>query len=215
MHLLFDLDGTLVDSRPGIIASIQHALYELNLPIPPANELLWCIGPPIFETLATLAGVDRPDLHEPIVRIYRQRYSEAGIFDCSVYPAIIETLTELRSLGHTLHVATSKAEIFAKRIIDHFDLAPFFVSVNGSALDGSHANKAELIAHILHQQDISLSDVVMIGDRKHDIIGAVSNNIPAIGVLWGYGTGGELMRSGASACVRIPSLLVSALAAVR
>ncbi|MES2439313.1 MAG: HAD hydrolase-like protein [Verrucomicrobiota bacterium] len=208
MHLLFDLDGTLTDSRSGIITSIRHALAETRLPVPSAENLLWCIGPPILETFAKLVGPDSPHLFEPAIRSYRGRYSEVGLFENEVYPEIVETLASLHDLGHTMHVATSKAEIYAKRIITHFDLDRFFTSVNGSELDGTRANKAELIAHILQQQDIASTDAIMIGDREHDMIGAKANGIPAIGALWGYGTGAELMESGATLCARVPHLLL-------
>lgn len=207
MHLLFDLDGTLTDSRPGIINSIRHSLTENQLAVPEADALLWCIGPPILESFMKLVGPESPHLFEPAVAKYRERYSETGIFENEVYPEIVDTLTALQDAGHILHVATSKAEIYAKRIITHFDLDRFFTSVNGSELDGTRSNKAELIAHILQQQNISAADTVMIGDREHDMIGAVKNGIPAIGALWGYGTGKELMSSGATLCARVPHLL--------
>ncbi|GAA5118950.1 HAD hydrolase-like protein [Luteolibacter yonseiensis] len=207
MHILFDLDGTLTDSRPGIINSIRHSLAENQLTVPEADALLWCIGPPILESFRKLVGPDQPHLFDPTVTKYRERYSETGIFENEVYPEIVDTLAELRQLGHTLHVATSKAEIYAKRIITHFELDRFFTSVNGSELDGTRADKAELIAHILLQQGISPAEAVMIGDREHDMIGATKNNLPAIGALWGYGTGKELMESGATLCARVPHLL--------
>lgn len=210
MHLLFDLDGTLTDSRPGIITSIQHALGESGLEIPAAETLLWCIGPPILESFKTLVGADRADLFDPAVQSYRKRYSDTGIFESELYPGIVDALAELKGLGHTLHVATSKAEIFAVRIITHFGLDPYFTSVNGSELDGTRANKADLIAHILDTQGIAREQAIMIGDREHDMIGAVKNGLPAIGVLWGYGTGAELMATGAKACVRVPLLLAGA-----
>jgi phosphoglycolate phosphatase len=215
MHLLFDLDGTLTDSRPGIIASIQHALAESGLTVPSAEELTWCIGPPILESFKKLVGPDFPDRFEPAVISYRQRYGDVGMFENSVYPDIEGALIQLRELGHTLHVATSKATFYAEPIVEHFGLDRYFASINGSELDGTLANKAELIAHILKKEDIASGDVAMIGDREHDMIGAAKNGIPAIGVLWGYGTGKELMASGACACVRTPRLLVEALAAVQ
>ncbi|HEX7261601.1 MAG TPA: HAD hydrolase-like protein, partial [Luteolibacter sp.] len=137
MHLLFDLDGTLTDSRPGIINSIRHSLTENRLPVPKAEDLLWCIGPPILESFKKLVGPDFPHLFEPAVAKYRERYSATGLFENQVYSEIEATLTELQHLGHTLHVATSKAEIYAKRIITHFNLDRFFISVNGSELDGT------------------------------------------------------------------------------
>ncbi len=215
MHLLIDLDGTLTDSRPGIIASIQHALAESGLTVPPAEDLTWCIGPPILETFKKLVGPDHPELFDSTVIKYRQRYGETGMFENSVYPDIENALIQLRELGHTLHVATSKATFYAKPIVGHFGLDKYFASINGSELDGTLANKAELIAHLLKRENISTGEVAMIGDREHDMIGAAKNGIPAIGVLWGYGTGKELMASGACACVRTPRLLADALAAVQ
>ncbi len=216
MHLLFDLDGTLTDSRPGITASIRHALAENGLPVPDASaDLTWCIGPPLLETFRHLVGPDASEeLYEKTLVSYRERYAAVGLFDNSVYPEIIETLTALRADGHTLHVATSKAESFARPIIEHFGLAGQFFSINGSGRDGSRANKAELIAHILQLYRIPALDAVMIGDREHDMRGAEKNGIPAIGVLWGYGSGRELMASGATATIRVPRLLPEALAAV-
>ncbi len=211
MHLLFDLDGTLTDSRPGIITSIQFALTESGLQVPAAENLLWCIGPPILESFRTLVGPESPDLFEPTVHKYRERYGDTGLFESQLYPGIEEALAELTALGHVLHVATSKAAVFAVRIIDHFGLDKYFVSVNGSELDGTRADKGELISHILEHQAIDPTDAGMIGDRKHDMIGAARNGIPGIGVLWGYGNGAELMDAGAKACVRVPTLLAGAL----
>ncbi|RYD21291.1 MAG: HAD family hydrolase [Verrucomicrobiaceae bacterium] len=208
MDILFDLDGTLVDSRAGIFNCIRYSMEHHQLPVPTAEDLLWCIGPPILESFAKLVGPDSPHLFEPAVVKYREQYSAIGIFECEVFPEILETLEELQRQGHTMHVATSKAEVYAKRIITHFEMDRFFASVNGSELDGTRANKAELIAHILEQQRISRDEVVMIGDREHDIIGAVKNGVPSIGAMWGYGTGKELVESGATLCARVPRLLV-------
>lgn len=207
MHLLFDLDGTLTDSKPGILNCIQHALSAHGRPVPPPDDLGWCIGPPLRETLARLLGDDSSDLLDPVIETYRGRYGSIGLFENELYPEIVETLSTLREQGHTMHVATSKVEVYAKRIIDHFGLAEFFVSVNGSGMDGSRANKAILIAHVLQAQGIDPAECVMIGDREHDMIGATANRIPAIGALWGYGSGRELMESGATLCARVPHLL--------
>ncbi len=215
MHLLFDLDGTLTDSRPGIIASIRHALAENGISVPAAENLTWCIGPPLLETFRKLVGPDASEeLYQDTIVSYRESYSAEGIFDNSVYPEIIDTLTALRADGHSLHVATSKAECFARPVVEHFGLTPHFLSVNGSELDGTRANKAELIAHILQVYRIPANDAVMIGDREYDVLGAAKNGIPAIGVLWGYGSGGELMKAGAAATIRTPRLLLESLAAV-
>ena len=207
MHLLFDLDGTLTDSKPGILNCIRHPLSTHGLPVPEAEELSWCIGPPLRETLSRLVGPGSQALLDPVLVTYRERYSSIGLFENEVYPDIVDTLHILRGQGHTLHVATSKVEVYAKRIITHFGMDEHFVSVNGSEMDGTRANKAQLIKHILHCQKIEASNVVMIGDREHDMIGAAANAIPAIGALWGYGSGRELMESGATLCARVPRLL--------
>jgi phosphoglycolate phosphatase len=207
MHLLFDLDGTLTDSRSGIFNCLRHALTSLGLPVPPDDELLCCIGPPIQQSLRKLIGPDAQDLFEPVLIRYRERYSSLGLFENEVYPDIVDALCDARSRGHTLHVATSKAEVFAQRIIPHFGLDEHFTSVTGSELDGTRSDKAEIIAHILKRENIEPSQAIMIGDREHDMIGAHKNGIPAIGALWGYGTGRELMESGATLCARTPRLI--------
>ncbi len=207
MHLLFDLDGTLTDSRPGILASIQHALRENRIPVPTVDELSWCIGPPILETLRKLSGPHAPELFEPVVQAFRSRYSTVGLLDNSVFPEIESTLDELLAAGHTLHVATSKMEAFAVRVVDEFNLRKYFTSVYGSGMDGSRADKTELISHVLADQKISPTCCVMIGDREHDIIGATNNGLPSIGALWGYGTGAELVAAGATLTARLPRLL--------
>lgn len=214
MHLLFDLDGTLTDSKPGILNCIEHAMSSHGLAVPRHEELGWCIGPPLRETLARLLGDDAPDRLEPVLATYRERYSEISLFENEVYPDIVETLSVLRGQGHTMYVATSKVEVYAQRIIEHFGLAEFFVSVNGSGMDGSRANKAILIAHVMRRHGIDPAETVMIGDREHDMIGAKANAIPAIGALWGYGSGRELMESGATLCARVPHLLPELIASL-
>jgi phosphoglycolate phosphatase len=204
MHLLFDLDGTLTDSQSGIIRSIRHALTENGLDAPPAESLRWVIGPPILKTFEKLLGGESAHLFDPVVRSYRERYGRIGLFENEVYPEIENALVELTGLGHVLHVATSKATIYAARIIEHFELAKYFHSVDGSELDGTRADKAHLIAHILEREQIAPTDAIMIGDREHDMIGTTANKVPGIAVLWGYGTREELETAGAFACVHSP-----------
>jgi len=215
MHILFDLDGTLTDSRLGIINCLQHTMAANHLPVPAAEDLLWCIGPPIQETLKKLVGPDSPHLYEPALFHYRERYSQSGLYENEVYPGVEEMLIETRRLGCTLHVATSKAEIYARRIISHFGLDPHFSSITGSELDGTRSDKAEIISHILKTNGIDQSQAIMIGDRKHDMIGAAKNGIPAIGALWGYGSGGELIESGAILCARVPHLIAELVDSMR
>jgi phosphoglycolate phosphatase len=209
MHLLFDLDGTLTDSCSGIIRSIRHALTESGLTPPPEENLRWCIGPPIFKSFSILLGQESGELFDSAIRIYRERYSRIGLFENEVYPEIEAALIELSNQGHVLHVATSKATVYAKRIIDHFELESYFHSVDGSELYGTRADKSELIAHILERENIAASTAIMIGDREHDMIGARSNAVARLGVLWGYGSREELVSAGAASCIARPSELAT------
>jgi phosphoglycolate phosphatase len=204
MPLLFDLDGTLTDPKAGILLSLQHALRELGEDVPPIDELHWCIGPPLKDAFTTMFGPDRQECIAAGVRHFRERFGDVGLFENEVYPGIPEALASLVQQGHQLHIATSKPEVFARRILDHFNLADPFTSINGSELDGTRSDKGDLIAHILREQAITPDQAIMIGDRKHDILGALRNQVTGIGVLWGYGSREELEEAGAGRCLEAP-----------
>ena len=208
MHLLFDLDGTLTDPFPGITKSIQHALVSLGFSAPPAQYLRWCIGPPLQESFEKLVGRSLVDV---ALAKYREGFSSGWLFENNVYSGIEEALNELLQQGHTLGVATSKPTVYAKRIIDHFSLAQYFQSVDGSELDGTRQHKGDLIAYLLNRDGLDASDVVMIGDRKHDILGARQNGVAGLGVLWGYGSREELEKAGAYDLIESPSDLLIAI----
>ena len=210
MHLLFDLDGTLTNPFTGITRCIQHALAALGRPVPPADQLGWCIGPPLKESLATLLGAEHAHLAGEALDKYRERFGSVGLFENEVYPGVNDALAALRRQGHRLSVATSKPTVFARRIIDHFDLAEFFVAVEGCELDGTRGDKASLIAYVLQHQAVTPSDALMIGDREHDIVGARANGVRGVGVLWGYGSRQELDGAGAFTCVETPWDLIAA-----
>lgn len=209
--VLFDLDGTLTDPKPGITRCIQYALSELGYTPPNTEDLCWCIGPPMQQNFADLLQTTDLALIQQAMALYRDRYSTLGLFENSLYPGIPEILKSVREAGYRMLVATSKPHVYAKRIVHHFSLSLLFDRVYGSELDGTHANKGELIRHILQIEQIVSADAVMIGDRKHDMIGANQNHIRAIGVTYGYGSRQELETHGASAIVdtpaEIPSLL--------
>lgn len=198
MKLLFDLDGTLTDSRPGIIASMRHALGVMGLPVPEEHALLRFIGPPTHDAFRELLSSSDPELNARAIGIYRERYAKLGLFENSVYPGVAEGLGALCEAGATLFVATSKPQVFANQIIDHFELRRYFAHVYGSELDGQRSNKGDLIAHILNNEALT-SDTWMIGDRLHDIRGAKLNALRSAGVLWGYGSRQELAEAGADA----------------
>jgi len=207
MHVLMDLDGTLTDPFPGITRCIQHALAALGRPVPPANDLRWCIGPPLPKSFATLLNSQDPSQIDAAMNKYRERFSTVGLFENSVFPGIADALDVLQQQGHDLIVATSKPTLFSVRIIEHFGLKKYFRSVDGSELDGTRGDKTSLIAHILVRDAIPPKKALMVGDREHDIIGARQNHVPGIGVLWGYGSREELEAAGARACVTSPKEL--------
>ena len=211
MRLLFDLDGTLTDPFVGITNCIRHALIALGRTSPSPDELRWCIGPPLHQSFLTLLDSNDDHLAAEALRIYRERFGSVGLFENEVYPEIISTLEKLIERGHTLSVATSKPEEFAVRIIEHFGLGGYFHCVDGSQLDGIRSDKTSLIRYILERDQVNRLDAAMIGDRAHDIIGAVANGIYPVGALWGHGTHAELQSSGARAIVEVPSDLPKAI----
>lgn len=203
-HLFFDLDGTLTDPKLGITRCIQHALIELNEAPPSADALTWCIGPPLRDSFVELVGEARADT---AVALYRDRFASVGLFENEPYPGMDAVLRHLVDAGVTLHVASSKPLVFVEQILEHFALRGHFATVFGSELDGSLADKSELLAHALARTRAASADSVMIGDRKHDGIGARSNGVPFVGVLYGYGDAAELSDAGAFRLVAEPGEL--------
>jgi len=202
MIALFDLDGTLTNPKTGITRSVQYALDKLGHSVPDADELTWMIGPPIFAGFTELLG-GAEQVHDA-VRLYRERYSDVGLFENEVYAGIPALLQNLQGKGVRLYVATSKLQVFARRILDHFDLSRFFTDIHGSELDGRNADKRDLIRHILEQERFDPAGAVMIGDRKHDAVGAKANGLASIGVTWGYGSRQELLDAGVACLVDAP-----------
>ncbi|WMT77255.1 HAD family hydrolase [Bradyrhizobium sp. Ash2021] len=193
--IFFDLDGTLTDPKPGITRSIQYALQKLDQPVPSQDELTWCIGPPLRDSFVTLLGGDsRTDL---AVTLYRERFGDVGLYENAVYPDIEHILGALKQSHGRLFVATSKARVFAERIIEHFGLGSYFEQVFGAELDGTRVHKSDLLAYSLDKAAVEASRALMIGDRSHDIIGAKNNGMDALGVLYGYGSREELIEAGA------------------
>ncbi|MEW9835983.1 HAD hydrolase-like protein [Mesorhizobium marinum] len=212
LSLLFDLDGTLTDPFAGIAGSMRHALSAMGRKPPPPQEMRRFIGPPLQSTFLELFGED--DLAAQALGHYRQRYGEVGKFENELIPGIIDMLQAVTDAGHRLFVATSKLETYSVDIIDHFGLARFFRSVNGSMLDGTRADKGDLIRHILDTENLDPRRTVMIGDRLHDVRGAARNKVPAVGVLWGFGDREELENAGAARIAsspdELPALVVDA-----
>jgi phosphoglycolate phosphatase len=215
VNVLLDLDGTLTDPREGIVACLKHALDELGRRSPPDSDLERYIGPPLQESFASLLDCEDRGQIDAAVTLYRQRFSVKGIFENTVYPGIHSALAQLKGLGAALYVATSKPHVFAERVIDHFGLRAYFRAVYGSELDGTHANKSELIAHVLAKGSMSAHSTFMVGDRSHDVIGAKANGIFPVGALWGYGTREELSAAGAVQLCERPELLPAVISLLR
>ncbi|MBD3918537.1 HAD family hydrolase [Paenibacillus sp. PR3] len=189
-HILFDLDGTLTDPGVGITKSVQYALRKFGIE-EDCDALKSFIGPPLQVSFRERYGFSEEQVTEAIA-YYREYFSEHGIFENDLYPSMKESLETLIEAGCTLHVATSKPTVFAERILHHFDINSCFKSVAGSFLDGTRSDKSEIIAHVLQDQGIAAVDAIMIGDRKHDLIGASNNQVASIGVAYGYGSLEEL-----------------------
>jgi len=195
MHVLFDLDGTLTDPKLGFDRSVRFALSKLNIEFEPDTSFESYIGPPLHDTFRKLCGNDGSA--EEAISIYRERYSEIGLFENELYEGIQESLERILGTAKSIHVVTSKPTIFSNRIIKHFGLDKYFNVVFGSNLDGSLSDKTELLNHVLEMQGFAPHDAVMIGDRRFDMIGAKNHCIRALGVLWGYGSEEELRDAGA------------------
>jgi phosphoglycolate phosphatase len=191
-NIFFDLDGTLTDSKEGIVKCMHYALDKLNCPCPAEFEDDRFIGPPLRVTFKKFFNTDDEILIEKAVSLYRERFSTIGLFENKVYPGIPEMLSSLHKKSFKLYVVTSKAKIYADRIIGHFQLSTWFNDVYGSDLGGRFDNKADLITFILNNRKLRVEETVMIGDKKEDIMAGKANRTRTIGVTYGYGTKGEI-----------------------
>ncbi len=198
-YLLFDLDGTLTDPKEGITKSVQYALKKEGYGEPPLDSLLSFIGPPLYQEFSRYCGVGEEEAKH-LVEVYRERFSTIGLFENRVFEGIQPMLKALKDAGKTLAVATSKPEVYSVQILEKFGLAPYFDEIVGSRLDGSLTVKCEVIQEVFRRLSVSpeqKSQCLMIGDRKHDIIGAKTCGIDSAGVLFGYSVENELSDAGA------------------
>jgi len=201
--VLLDLDGTLVDSRPGVVASCSAALRALGHD--PNNAPDITIGPPLEDILRPLLKAYGDDRIDEAAVAYRAHYGEIGLLGSKPYPGIDLAIKDMRRAGLRICLATSKREVFARRILENLNLAAHFDGIYGSVPGGKLDHKPELLAHILSEQDISASRSLMVGDRRHDIMGAHAVKMRSLGVLWGYGGRDELEMAGAHKLVEDPA----------
>lgn len=217
-NILFDLDGTLTDPGPGITRCIAYALAGLGREIPSEEELCSFIGPPLQTTFHALLNEAPGEvaLTNQAIALYRERFVPIGMYENAVYPGIPELLAQLHADGCKLYVATSKPAVFAKEIVRHFGLDSYFIGVYGSELSGERVHKPELIAYLLAQENIDPETAIMIGDRKHDMIGATACSLhAAVGVTYGYGGADELRAAEASVLCDSPEGLGAVLHEIR
>ena len=208
-NLLLDLDGTLVDSQPGILSSCRAALRALGHETDPEMDIRSIIGPPIEDVMRYLLSSFGDDRVAEAVDAYRADYGTRGLLLSELYPGIRETLVELHSQGIRLLLATSKRQTFAQRILDNHGLSDLFQGIYGSVPGTGLDHKPELLAHILQDTGLAAQDCLMVGDRKFDIVGAHANQMRAVGVLWGYGNREELELAGADLILVAPEELSS------
>lgn len=191
--VIFDLDGTLTESEPGITKSVQYALEQMNRPPLDAATLRRFIGPPLRESFIAVAGMAEDEADEA-VRIYRERFSTVGWMENSVYEGIAPLLRALKAGGAYVAIATGKPEVFSRKIIDYFGLAPYIDRLEAITLSDHHADKVALVRRALPER---YERACMVGDRAGDMEGALGNGIDGIGAFYGYGTREELENAGA------------------
>ena len=210
-HVLLDLDGTLSHSEPGILRSLQWACEQEGFPVPTEEEVRSVIGPP-FEIGLPQIGIP-DDALERVIDTYRDRYKRIGAFENTLYDGIIEMLDGLAEQGLSLSIATAKPEQTAHPILDYFGISDRFDVRAGATLTSARRTKAQVIDHALHELEIHadpdlIDHVIMVGDRDHDVHGAMHHHITCIGVTWGYGSVEELIVAGAVALADSPAEVV-------
>jgi phosphoglycolate phosphatase len=205
--VLLDLDGTLIDSAPGILGSLAAAFTELGIPLPEGGLPRTLLGPPLYRSLPPLVGADRAP---QVLATYRRIYGEAGIRECLPFDGVEAMLHELAGDGVALAVATSKAQVYAEKIVEYRGWTELFATVCGDTLDAARPTKADVVGEALRRLG-GPADVIMVGDRLHDVDGARAHGLDCLGVAWGYAAPGELEAAGAVSVCPDPAALRAAL----
>lgn len=200
-YILFDLDGTLTDPKLGITRSIQYALRAFGIEEPDPEVLYPYIGPPLRDSFQKFHGLSKTQAEDAVAK-YREYFAVTGLFENEVYEGIDKMLGNLQKADKSLILATSKPEEFAIRILKHFSLERYFTDICGATMDASRTSKEAVIRYALDKNGIEdFSQVVMVGDRLHDVEGARAVGIACVGVLFGYGSREELEEAGADRIV--------------
>lgn len=196
-NILFDLDGTLTDPALGITNSICYALRRYGIEVPDRRALYGCIGPPLIDSFMSIWNFSRAQAQQAI-GVYREYFASRGLFENEVYPGIPALLEQLTAAGRRLYVATSKPEVYAARILQHFKLDLYFTDICGNTLDEGRSTKESVLRYLLEKHpDVTPDNAVMVGDRSYDILGAHAVSIPCIAVGYGYGNPDEFAAAGA------------------
>ena len=194
-NILFDLDGTLTDPKVGITRCIQFALEHFDAPVPSADQLTWCIGPPLKDSFSRLLQTVDDIILDRALSLYRQRFSKKGLFENVIYQDVPRTLQKIRASGIKIYLATAKPRVFAEQILDHFQLSQFFHTIYGAELNGSLSDKGELVAHIIESENLDPKVSLMVGDRVYDIAGGQENGVKTAAVSYGYGNQVEIISA--------------------
>lgn len=212
-NILFDLDGTLTDPAEGITNSVRHALDKMEIEYGPEMDLTRFIGPPLDESFRDIFGLEEEAIHKAI-GYFREYFADKGLYQNYPFEGMAEMLQNLCGEGFTLYIATSKPQIFAEKVLEMFDMAQYFANITGSPLNDAGTSKDEIIRISLETNSINPETAIMVGDRKHDILGAAKNGIPSVGVLFGYGDRQEHTAAGATYIAedigRLYSILIEA-----
>ena len=196
--ILFDLDGTLTDPKEGITKSVKYALDAFGVKDVSLNDLIKFIGPPLTDAFVEFYGFSEEEAKQLLIK-YRERFAEKGIFENRLYDGIKPLLEDLKKRGKIIVLATSKPTVYAKQILEHYDIIEHFDIIIGSYLDGRRTKKGDVIQGVIDALgDNDTSKMLMVGDRKHDVEGAAEHGIDCAGVAFGYGGREELMKAGAA-----------------
>ncbi len=201
--VLFDLDGTIINSENGILNSVEYALKKYGAAVPPRTELNFFLGPPLEASFAKLLNIE-PKRAATLVKYYREYYSKKGIFEIEVYDGVVPLLEKIKAAGKKTVIATSKPEEFAVRILEHLGIDKYFDIIAGATFDNSRSEKPDVINYALKMAQADNKTAVMVGDRKYDCLGATELCMDSIGVLYGFGSIKELQDAGATYIAATP-----------
>lgn len=206
-NIIFDLDGTLTDSGPGIRNAVRHALFRFGIEENDTANLNRFIGPPLYDSFVRFYNIDAVEAHKG-ENYFREYYRDKGIYENSLYDGIKECLEKLCKLGRNLYIGTSKPDFMAEIVVNHFDIKKYFTGIYGARIEEGLYAKSDVLAKLFAENTgVLKEDSIMVGDREHDIFGAKTIGISSVGVLWGYGSRDEFLSSGADFVIETPKEL--------